>query len=373
VSGMSDSAREPAVRAFCSYAHKDDQTLAGAIRHIVEDVRSFHEAETGRGLEIFFDRTDIGWGQDLRSAIGDSVENATVFVPMITARYFQSDGCRDEILSFYGKCRSLGVTELVLPIVLAGRSQIRDDSDDEVVRIVSGVRFIDWTEIWPAGRGSPAWNLGITYLVRRFVELQERVETHLASTVVKAASESLAGEPNFPSSASPLIAQFENSRADATTTLTEVSQVVDELRRLFVDLADEFDRVSVSNQYGVRAALDRIGSKYALRGHAIGDRARATSERLLDYDDQLRGMAAASRRLDSREQTELVRDYLSKLRLEAQSLVGSIRTVDAMSGVLRKYADASVGLRRALAPARAALQTVRDMARLIDGWESMEV
>jgi uncharacterized protein len=73
----SGHAGEPSARAFCSYVRKDNENFGTAVEYLVEDIKALHEAETGRTLQIFLDRTDIGWGQDFRDAISDSVENAT--------------------------------------------------------------------------------------------------------------------------------------------------------------------------------------------------------------------------------------------------------------------------------------------------------
>ena len=365
---------EPAVRAFCSYVHKDNQSLADTIQHIIEDIRLFHEAETGRAIQIFFDRTDIGWGQDLRGAISDSVENATFFIPMVTARYFQSESSRDELLSFYGKCRTLGVTELILPIVLAGRSQIREDSDDEVIRIIARVRYMDWTEIWQSGRGSPAWNIGITRLVQRLVNFQERVEGHLAHALINPVPEvSQEPEDAVQAPAEPwVMGQLDRVGLDGRSVLEEVEQVVCELRTLLVNLGGEFDRIGISDHHSIRGALDRIGARYAARGHDVVKRARAALDELIEYDAKVRAIIRASRQLTAKGQTTPLSKQVSEMRDSALRLGDSIRTVDAMSEVLRRYSDVSVGLRVALSPARAGLQTVRDIAHILDGWVSIE-
>jgi TIR domain len=367
-----DPTHEPAVRAFCSYVHRDNQSLAASIECIVEDLRAFHEAETGRTLEIFFDRTDIGWGQDLRGAISDSVENATFFVPMITARYFQSAACRDELLSFYGKCRTLGVTELILPIVLAGSSQIRDDSDDEVIRIVATVRYMDWSEIWQSGRGSAAWNIGITHLVRRLVELQGRVEGHLAQATLRPMSDN-------PEEHSSVVSGYPQSQTtdildeDGRRVIRDINIVVNQLKELLTDLKGEFDKIEIADQYSMRSALDRVGVKYAARGHDLVQGARSVLEELVEYDAQIRTIIRAYRQLANQDYGVLVSTQVSRLRDSALSLGASIRAVDAASDVLRKYGDISVSLRVALTPTRAGLQTIRDIANILDGWVSIEI
>src|ERR1039457_536932 len=369
-----DPVHEPAVRAFCSYVHKDNQSIADAIQHIIEDVRLLHEAETGRAIQIFIDRTDIGWGQDLRSAISDSVENATFFIPMVTARYFQSESSRDELLSFYGKCRTLGVTELILPIVLAGRSQVSEDSDDEVIRIIARVRYLDWTEIWQSGRGSAAWNIGITRLVQRLVDLQERVEGYLAHSLLNPVTEN-SQEPENEARAFTepwVMGHLDRIGVDGRSVLEEVAQVVSELRSLLSDLGSEFDRVGISDHQSIRRALDRIGARYATRGHDVVKHARNTLDELIEYDAKVRSLIRASRSLNAGDQVSPLLKQVNEMRDSALRLGDSIREVDVMSEVLRRYGDVSVGLRVALSPTRAGLQTIRDIAHILDGWVSIE-
>jgi TIR domain len=365
---------EPAVRAFCSYVHKDNQSLADAIEYIVEDIRLFHEAETGRAIQVFFDRTDIGWGQDLRGAISDSVENATFFIPMITARYFQSGSSRDEILSFYGKCRTLGVTDLILPIVLAGRSQIREDSDDEVIRIVARVRYMDWTEIWQSGRGSPAWNIGVTRLVQRLVSLQERVEGHLAHALTEPAPDVVeeSGSEAQSSTEPWVMGHLNRVEVDGRFVLEEVEQIISELRILFAELGTEFDHIRVADPQSIRGALNRIGARYEARGHDVVGHARTALDNLIEYDAKVRALIRASRSVAAGGQSAPLAKQVSEMRESALRLSDSIREVDAMSRVLSQYSDISVSLRRALSPARAGLQTVRDIAHILDGWVSLE-
>jgi TIR domain len=371
-----DPTHEPAVRAFCSYAHKDNDSFSRTVEYLVEDFRSLHEAETGRILDIFFDRNSIGWGQDLRGAISDSVENATFFIPVITARYFQSSWCRDELLSFYGKCRALGVTELILPLVIAGKSQISEDSEDELVRIIARVRYIDWTNIWQHGRGSAAWNLGITELVQRLAERQEPIETRLAARALGGPSVDSPGQNServvtAPDSSS-LAEQLERFGADGEPVLDAVAAVVGDLRKLLGDLRYDFDRIEIVDQYAVRSALDKLGGKFAARGHDLERSARAALRQLVEFDATVRGVIRATSLLGSPEQLSRLRTQVDGLRDSALRLGQLIRDVNSVADVLRQYGDASIGLRVALSPARAGLQSIRDIAHILDGWASLE-
>jgi hypothetical protein len=375
--GTNSFAIEPGVRAFCSYVHKDNENFGTAVEHLVEDIRALHEAETGRTLQIFFDRTDIGWGQDFRNAISDSVENATFFIPIITARYFQSEYCRDELLSFYGKCRSLGVTELILPIILAGGSQLRRDSDDELVRIVARIQYIDWSHIWPAGRDSPAWRIGVMQLVRRLVDLEERVESHLARKLAESAKQGTDGTNASPAdSASMAAGIFSETDKRGQNVLYQVHEVSEKIAEILIDVNSEFGKglggLGDVDDYQVRFVLDRLGVRYAARGHQVAQEARSALDDLVEYDAHVRAVVRARRQLANAEGQVTADKQVAGLQEAALGLGDTIHRVDDMSSDLNRYSNISVSLRVALSPTRAAIQTLRDMARILDGWLALE-
>jgi hypothetical protein len=377
VERQSGFSRHPAVHAFCSYVHKDNESFGSAIEHLVEDLRAFHEAETGRSLHIFFDRSDIGWGQDLRKAISDSVENATFFIPMLTARYFQSPYCRDELLSFYGKCKSLGVTDLILPVVLAGGSQIREDSEDELVRIIARINYMDWADVWPSGRGSPAWSIGIARLVRRLVDLEERIEGQLARTLAESAREAAGWVDGPPAEDDSDLPENANSATDyGRTALKEVRTVVERLGAVLTSFGDDFSKelgdASVADDYQIRAALDRLAASYASRGYTLAREARAVLEDLVEYDARQRAAFRAGRQIGNPQAVSYVAQQVAKLREAAIGISEMIRRVDTMSDSLSRYSEMSVSLRVALSPIRAAIQSLRDIARILDGWLAID-
>jgi hypothetical protein len=375
--GTNGFSTEPTVQAFCSYVHKDNENFGTAVEFLVEDIRALHEAETGRTLQIFFDRTDIGWGQDFRNAISDSVENATFFIPIITARYFQSDNCRDELLSFYGKCRSLGVTELILPIILAGASQIREDSDDELVRVVARIQYINWSQIWPAGRDSSAWRTGVMQLVRRLVDLEERVESHLARKLAESAKQGTDGaNGRHADSVSTAWAEVSGSDKHGQGVPDEVREISEKIAEILADFNAEFGRglggFEGIDDYQVRSALDRLGVRYAARGHLVAQEARSVLDDLVEYDARVRAVVRARRQLANAEGQVSVDKQVAALQEAALGLGDTIHRVDDMSNGLNRYSNMSVSLRVALSPTRAAIQALRDMARILDGWLAIE-
>jgi hypothetical protein len=373
----SGHAGEPSARAFCSYVRKDNENFGTAVEYLVEDIKALHEAETGRTLQIFLDRTDIGWGQDFRDAISDSVENATFFIPIITARYFQSEYCRDELLSFYGKCRNLGVTELILPIILAGASQIREDSDDELVRVVARIQYIDWSHIWPAGRDSSAWRIGVMDLVQRLVNLEERVESHLAQKLAESAKQGTNGTNGRSTHSVPnTLNEISDADTYGQSVLGQVREVSEKIADILADFNAEFDKglgtLGGIDDYTARSALDRLGGRYVARGHLAAQEARSVLDDLVEYDARIRAIVRARRQLANAEGQASVDKQVAGLQEAALGLGETIHRVDDMSYSLNKNSNRSVSLRVALSPTRASIQALRDMARILDGWLAID-
>jgi hypothetical protein len=375
---LTTTTSEPVVSAFCSYVHLDNEVFGRVVERLVTDVCLLYEAETGRTLDFFRDRTSIGWGENLRDAVGDSVENASFFVPIITARYFRSDWCRNEILSFYGKSNSLGVTELILPIILAGKSMIKEDSPDEVVRIVARVNYVDWSEVWQSERGSEQWSLAVTDLTQRLVELHSTVEERLLTRALRGPAATWDGssltKPSSPRSKRTAGEDHvEIIRATATEAFTTIDALVQALTSFITDLQDQLAAAVVADPVRSRLALDQLGAELLSRGHDLDSRARQILETLVEMDADLRTMVRTVRALGSAEVARQLNSLMDDLRRPAQKLSLQIRQVNALSVALNRFGDNSIGLRAALSPVRAALQSIRDMAHILDGWISMEL
>ena len=124
-----DKTVETVTEGFISYRRDDNADFGGVVDEIRTIIPAIFESRTGQRLELFIDREGIGWGEDWREKILTSVKQATVFIPVVTLRYFNSSACMDELLAFEATARNLGVTDLILPIVLFGAEQISKDDD----------------------------------------------------------------------------------------------------------------------------------------------------------------------------------------------------------------------------------------------------
>ncbi|HEX3825979.1 MAG TPA: TIR domain-containing protein [Sporichthyaceae bacterium] len=138
-------------RGFISYTRDDNDDFNRVVGELKRTLAGRFHAHTGRQLQFFVDRDSIGWGQDWRQRIRESVQAATVFIPVVTMRYFSSEMCREELLLFHSNARQLGVTELILPVTLAGADQITADHALEEVRLIESLNYKNIESAWEAG------------------------------------------------------------------------------------------------------------------------------------------------------------------------------------------------------------------------------
>lgn len=357
------------VKIFCSYRRVDnDSIFKDAVGHLVGDMKSLHEAETGRPLDIFFDREELGWGDNFREAIDQAVHEATFFMPIITARYFDSEWCRHEFLTFYGKSRALGVTELILPIVFAGISYIRVDSPDKIAATIAEIQYSDWSDLWQEGRESSAWRTDLTRLVRRIVELRAIVEMQLAE---QALSDSRLED--IANGASPVTgASLQGPVKESVMQLHQHgSSVLEEAERVVADVTDFFnslDQAVRAMSGDPRLAHARLSGEFIARAHSIEREAGDMLTDALDFDVALRTQRrSGGSAVDRKQLTETIQ--LTQTR--AARMEDRINALVFVPTLIRRL-DSTLGLRPIVSPARVTMQTVRDLLQFLYGWTALE-
>ncbi|MEV4805742.1 TIR domain-containing protein [Nonomuraea sp. NPDC049421] len=366
-----DSIRAPAAsKIFCSYRRADNDTIfRDTVDHLVADMKSLHEAETGRTLEIFFDREELGWGDDFREVIDRAVQEATFFMPIVTARYFDSEWCRHEFLTFYRKARILGVTELILPIVLAGASFVRTDSSDKVASTIAAIQHADWSNLWQEGRGSAAWRSAVTELVRRIVDLRALVETQLNRQVLNQTRlENLTEGEDFPTD--PVRRRQPSEVVQALGS--KGSSVLNGVERVMRDVITFFAALDEA----VRA-LDGPGGRgnsglsdgFVVDAHSIELAARDMLTDALDFDaalqTQLRLTCSPASRMSLGRVVVDVRDRAAGLEDLSNGLLYAPALIRKLDSTLRMRPIASL--------AQAIMKTIRDLIKLLYEWIALDV
>lgn len=135
------SKRQP--KAFMSYARKDDKNLEGYITKFRERLNAAVEFETGEEFDIYQDWKDIGWGQDWKEHIDNSLDEVIFLIPIITPKFLKSESCRDEMKHFISRENKLNRTDLILPVYFKECPEIEEkarNASDPVVESIKSIK-----------------------------------------------------------------------------------------------------------------------------------------------------------------------------------------------------------------------------------------
>ncbi len=185
--GESDAA------AFWSYAHEDDQLDEGAIVRLAERLEAEYSLITGRTLDLFVDRTGIPWGTEWRARIGNALVQTTFFIPVLSPRYFTREECRRELLEFAAQAESLGVGELILPILYAAVPGFTSENPDEAVALTARMQYVDWTDLRLSDVGSPEQRRAVNRLAQRLADVASEIAARQVEQEVQGDSETALG------------------------------------------------------------------------------------------------------------------------------------------------------------------------------------
>lgn len=165
-----DSMTEAGSAAFWSYAHEDDRLDGGSIQSLATDLANEYSLMTGESLEMFFDRTNLLWGEEWRRRIDGALVETSFFIPILTPRYFQRTECRKEATTFHGKAKGLGVEELILPVLYAPLIDFDDSNSDELISLLSKYQYVDWTGLRLEGSSSSVYRKAVHSLAQRLID-----------------------------------------------------------------------------------------------------------------------------------------------------------------------------------------------------------
>ncbi|GGU29014.1 TIR domain-containing protein [Lentzea flava] len=308
----------PPIRCFLSYARRDDVVM-DFVGPFTESLRQYAYADRGRELEIFVDREAIGWGDLAQPTIRAAVRNATVFLPLLTRRYFDRPYCREELFIFYNQSFVDGVRGLLLPVVLLGDGYLTEDNPDLAAQIVVERQHRHLREAWIEGPSSPAWRRTMLALAG---ELVDRVE---------AAERSLLTEPSYePDDA---IAQVERFGLDTSRVVDVISQVLQEFQDVLATVKD-----------------DRTRAESLLPGALrLRDEVRTYERRVFEID-------------------RLTRAAPLPITPDASALRDLVSATEQLLSSARRAELTSVPMRRAMTAFREGLTTLRGAVNVVTSW-----
>jgi hypothetical protein len=183
--------------AFWSYAHDDNELDGGRIVSLAENICKEFALVTGESLTLFVDRTGISWGDEWKRRIDSALSETTFFIPIITPRYFARPECRRELLEFSAQARSLGVSELILPIQYAKVIDFSEQNPDEAVALVARMQYVDWMKLRLADDLSSDYRVAINTLAMRLADVANKVAEMQLSDELQEAGKSPDDEPGL--------------------------------------------------------------------------------------------------------------------------------------------------------------------------------
>ena len=135
---------------FMSYVRLDDEHENGRISEFCKRLSGEVRVQTGERFDIFQDRNDIGWGQQWKERIEESLDAVTFLIPMITPGFFKSRACRLEPERFIEREQQLGRNDLILPVYYVGSPVLDDEKkreDDPLAQVIASRQYVDWREL----------------------------------------------------------------------------------------------------------------------------------------------------------------------------------------------------------------------------------
>jgi hypothetical protein len=350
-------------KCFISYHRPDNADYTDVVDRLKSEIAARYAAETGRALDIFLDRESIGWGEDWRTKIRGSVLEATVFLPVITMRYFQSDACAEELNMFHENAQQLGVTELILPIVLAGSTQISADHENSLVRLIDALNYKRIDRAWRAGYDSHEWLQVVDDMVHALIDSLARAEAALADREQADEAEDDDGESPAADIAE-LQEAIEGMTVDMQAALAEMTALGTEVSGVSQAAPPS---ASASQK---QAALIRASRTISDSGARFADAAGAFERRATATDVSLRAVILELREIDN----DTAREALHTLREsigDMPDLAGQLASIDGAVSEVRVAAMSSVSMRKALSPTLRALASMRSGLETVQSWAAI--
>ncbi|WP_169923719.1 toll/interleukin-1 receptor domain-containing protein [Propionicimonas paludicola] len=358
------------IKVFLSYARADDAAF-NMVRPFKELLSHLVYAKVGRQVRAFVDQDDIQWGDIWKERLTSEILGATVFIPLLSAAYLDSPNCRMEFNRFYSNARTLGVTELLLPVlVLKAPVVFHDDSPDQIVRVSAERQWENIEEAVLSDRGSSEWKRTMARLADRFVQSYQAAESRLATL----SPDQLGGAMTDSETAD------EDEEDDESLGLFEIMELMNAGFATMTTAAEAMAPAIEALGNGARSvgALPPTASAKEIQlwsmraAHAFGGPAKEVESAGQQMFTATAELDSAMQRLryivgSAPESTGLSKAYtdmvaplsdLTEVRDQLIGLLDSMRPAELFS----------VPLRKSLVPARRGLTRVTDSIQLIQAW-----
>jgi hypothetical protein len=353
-------------QCFISYRRADNEDHDGVVDRLKREVSGRFEAATGSRLEVFLDRESIGWGEHWRDKIAEAIMGSTLFVPIITMRYFTSSACREEFSAFHSAALQKGVTDLILPIILAGSSQINRDNPDDLVQVVAELNWQPIFDAFDAGYESSEWKRRIGTIVRGLQVALERAEARLSSPTAVA----------LPTTSDTDI--LENTdMVIIETRLTELSGIINELGPIMSEMSAAGGARLGGRDLSLMTPAQRgfflagLADDFREPAANFGAKASGLESTARQIDAEFRAMVAEMYSIDPDETERQLSSLRSQIEQSFANAQSYFEQLNQLEKSMRMAALGSVKLRKAIAPMTTGLRSLGTAIKIIMSWQEI--
>lgn len=344
------------LQGFRSYVHADNQAEGERISRLARDVAGQFEMLTGEPLELFLDKDAIKWDEDWRGKINSSLASVAFFIPVMTPRYFMSPECRREMQFFARRATSLGIKELVMPLLYMDVPSLHNETtDDDLIKLVRTFQYEDWRELRFADSVAEGYRRGIARLAERLVEANRQMERANPTIVAsQSQAEVLSDEivddsPGFLDRA----ARAEETLPKLTETLRAISQDIDLVGQIAREATADIQRGEGQGQgFAARLLVARRMARQLIE----------PTERIWSFSNefasQFHEVDEGFRAIIERAPTEVQQSPESEI-----AICNFFNTVRAMSEAAHEGLNSTQGMVDSITPLEATSRDLRPVLR----------
>ena len=368
---METTLPEQVSAGFISYRRDDNAAFRNVVDRLHADIANTYEARTGRVLNLFLDRESIGWGEDWREKIQRSVQGATIFIPIITMRYFTSQACRDELFAFHEAAKGLGVTELILPIILMGAENITKDDERPEVQLIERLNYKDIEPQFRAGYDSPDWLQRMDEIVADLIDGLKSAEEALAAGDEREAANPAAAESDADDAQDGILEiSTMSTEFEEITALTEKAHAgIEELGEVASSVLEGVDFENMAPKQ-VQVHMFKVAQAFKEPAKRLEEDGKALEERMTELDARLRRLVSELKAIKNDNAQELLTNMITGLG-DSSDLDELEETMESLIGEMRFASMMSVAIRNALKPAIRGIRSVQTSASTFAGWQSL--
>lgn len=358
---------------FWSYAHDDDDADFGRITDLARDLVANYKMLTGDPIELFLDRDSIAWGQAWKQRVDSSLSSVAFFVPVLTPTFFKRPECRRELRFFADKAKSLGLSELIMPVLWVDFDALHEEKpSDDLIALVRTFQWVDWTERKFSERASGEYRRAVSEMAQRLVDANAAAAINPPGPGAQEQDATTEGEilESEDLGIADRIAIAEEAITPWLTSLESIGALVVELgdaMRNGVEGIEESDkegkgfvgRVNVYRNTASNLARPadeaiKLGNDFAARLNEVDNGFRAIVENVAE------GVAV--------DDEADVRDFYDSIRDLAQTTDDSMDTLQDLLSKFGNIERMSRDLRAPLKKFRTGLTSLLEGRAIIDDW-----